>query len=112
MKKNVCKAVILALVFALLISSAALAAESVRLKANKRLYFREGPGNQYEEVGGYGSGEEYYTVVAKAYDSYNGIYWVKVECPWWGPYFTAWTGYSRFYANDRKFDSLPWDYSY
>ncbi len=112
MKKNTFRVITLALVFVLLLSAAALASESVRLKAQKRLYFRDGPGTQYNEVGGYGSGDEFYTVVAKAYDSRNGIYWVKVECPWWGPYYTAWTGYSRFYAEEYKFDSLPMDYSY
>ena len=112
MRKTSTKLIVLALVFALLLSVAVLASASVRLQAQKRLYFRTGPGTQYAEDGGYGSGEEWYTIVSKAYDRNNGIYWVEVECPWWGPYYTAWTGYSRFYANQRKLDELPWNYSY
>ncbi len=112
MKNRTQKFIVLVLTVALLLSLAAIASASVRLQAQKRLSFRSGPGTQYEYLGGYGSGDEYYTVVSKAYDSRNGIYWVEVECPWMGPYATAWTGYSRFYANSRKFDELPWNYYY
>ncbi len=62
----------------------------------QRLATRTGPGTQYDEAGSYFQQGTLVTVLSKAYDSRNGIWWVQVEFTYNGAPMRAYTGVKRF----------------
>ena len=75
--------------------------------ANDKLSTREGPGTQYREGGTYSVKGQYIQVLAKAYDSRNGIWWVKCVIPYKGESRILWTGYKRFDHSTLSLSQLP-----
>lgn len=69
---------------------------SVTATLNQRLATRTGPGTQYDEPGSFLSAGKAVTVLSKAYDSRNGIWWVQVEFSSGGNRYRAYTGVKRF----------------
>ena len=50
---------------------------------------------------------QYIRVLARAWDSRNGIWWVKCEIPVRNEYRVLWTGYKRFDAQTLPLESIP-----
>ena len=63
---------------------------------NRRLATRTGPGTQYDEPGSFLGAGYSVTVLSKAYDTSNGIWWVQVEFTDGGATYRAYTGVKRF----------------
>ena len=63
---------------------------------NQRMATRTGPGTQYDEPGSFFSQGTAVTVLSKAYDSRNGIWWVQVEFQYQNQTMRAYTGVKRF----------------
>lgn len=63
---------------------------------NDKLATRTGPGTQYDEPGTFLSRGSQVTVLSKAYDQRNGIWWVQVEFTASGSAYRAYTGVKRF----------------
>ena len=75
-----------------------------------RLSTRDGPSPRYNDMGTYNLKGQYVRIVAKSWDSYNGIWWVECDIPNVG---RLWTGAKRFDASTLPLDVLPtenWDY--
>ena len=68
---------------------------------------RTGPGTNYADAGTYFVGGQYLKVLSRAYDSANGIWWVKCEIPDQGRILTLWTGYKRFDSTTLPLESIP-----
>ena len=63
---------------------------------NNRLATRTGPGTTYDEPGSFLAAGHQVTVLSKAYDSRNEIWWVQVEFSDNGVRYRAYTGVKRF----------------
>ncbi len=61
-----------------------------------KLATRTGPGTQYDEPGSFLSAGKQVTVLSKAYDQRNEIWWVQVEFTASGATYRAYTGVKRF----------------
>ena len=72
-----------------------------------KLATRKGPGTQYDGGGTYSVKNQYIKVLAKAWDSRNGIWWVKCEIPYHGETRILWTGWKRFDHSTISLDDLP-----
>ena len=72
---------------------------------NQRLSCRSGPGTQYEEPVNYFSAGTSLTLLAKAYDQRNGVWWVMVEFSYKSMRYRAYTGAKRF--DNLNLDRLP-----
>lgn len=75
--------------------------------AVQKLATRKGPGTQYEEGGTYSVKGQNIKVLARAWDSRNGTWWVKCEIPYKGKIRVLWTGYSRFDAATLPLENIP-----
>lgn len=65
----------------------------------QRMATRTGPGTDYDEPGSFFEKGTTVTVLSKAYDQVNGIWWVQVE-------FTAYNGTSRAYTGAKRLPDL------
>ena len=63
---------------------------------NRKLATRTGPGTRYDEPGTFLKAGDQVTVLSKAYDSRNEIWWVQVEFRENGQLYRAYTGAKRF----------------
>ena len=72
-----------------------------------KLATRTGPGTQYAEGGTYNVKGQYIQVLARAYDTRNGIWWVKCVIPYKGENRVLWTGYKRFDHSQLPLESIP-----
>ena len=72
---------------------------------NQRLATRTGPGTQYDEPDSFFSAGTRVTLLSKAYDQRNGIWWVQVEFSENGSRYRAYTGAKRF--SDLNLNQLP-----
>ncbi|MBR3335200.1 MAG: hypothetical protein IKG23_12995 [Clostridia bacterium] len=72
-----------------------------------KLATRKGPGTQYDGGGTYNIKNQYVKVLAKAWDSRNGIWWIKCEIPYKKEIRVLWTGYKRFDHSSFNLDDLP-----
>ena len=63
---------------------------------NQKLATRTGPSTKYDEPGTYLSANSHVTVLSKAYDTGNGIWWVQVDMSSNGARVRAYTGQKRF----------------
>ena len=63
---------------------------------SKKLATRTGPSTQYDEPGSFLSAGKQVTVLSKAYDDRNEIWWVQVEFKESGSTYRAYTGEQRF----------------
>ena len=77
----------------------------VRCTLNAKLATRTGPGTDYDEPGTFLSPGATVTVLSKAYDRANGIWWVQVEFSEYGYTYWAYTGAQRM--NNLNLDSVP-----
>lgn len=78
--------------------------------ATDKIATRNGPSPRYTGMGTYSLKGQYLRVVAKAWDSTNGIWWVKVDIPGAG---LLWTGAKRFDASTLQLSVLAeevWTY--
>ena len=64
--------------------------------ANRRVATRTGPGTQYDEPGSFNQAGAGYSILSKAYDQRNGIWWVQIEIPTRDGVIWAYTGVKRF----------------
>ena len=62
---------------------------------NQRLATRTGPGTWYDEPGSFFQAGAWITVLSKAYDTSNGIWWLQVEFTSGGAAYRAYTGLKR-----------------
>ena len=72
-----------------------------------KLSTRTGPGTQYTDSGTYSVKGQWINVLSRAWDSHNGIWWVKCEIPYNGEIRVLWTGYKRFDSSTIPLDSIP-----
>ncbi len=75
--------------------------------ATQKLATRSGPGTQYSEEGTYFVAGQYIKIISRAYDSRNGIWWVKCEVPTESGARLLWTGYKRFDSATLPLESIP-----
>ena len=75
--------------------------------AAQKLATRNGPGTTYDEKGTYNVAGQYIKVLSRAWDSRNGIWWVKCEIPYRGEIRVLWTGYKRFDSSTLPLESIP-----
>ena len=75
--------------------------------AKQKIATRNGPGTQYDEKGTYNVAGQYLRVFSRAWDSRNGIWWVKCEIPYKGEKRVLWTGYKRFDSDTLPLESIP-----
>lgn len=81
----------------LLCTCTALADTYARL--NQSIATRMGPGTEYVEAGTYLREGDYVTVLTKAWDATNGIWWVQVEFEYDGNLYRLYTGAQRMNVN-------------
>ncbi|MBR6185980.1 MAG: hypothetical protein IKQ41_06910 [Clostridia bacterium] len=74
---------------------------------NAKLATRTGPGTLYDEPGSFLSAGSRVTVLSKAYDQRNGIWWVQVDFTESGAHYRAYTGVKRF--NGLNLNLIPED---
>ncbi len=67
----------------------------IRTTLSMRLATRSGPSTKYTELGSYFKAGDPITVLSRAYDSGNGIWWVQVEFTYLGTPRRAYTGLKR-----------------
>ncbi len=72
-----------------------------------KLVTRTGPSTLYEGGGTYSMRGQYIRVPSRAFDSRNGIWWVKCEIPYGSEIRVLWTGYKRFDADTLPLESIP-----
>ena len=72
-------------------------------KLNQRLATRTGPGTQYDGAGSYFSAGKTLTLLSKAYDDRNKIWWVQTE-------FTYGKQKIRAYTGAKRIDGLNLNY--
>ncbi len=77
-----------------------------------KLATRDGPGTQYNGKGTYFVKGQYIKVLTRAWDSRNGIWWVKCEIPYHNEIRVLWTGYKRFDHGTLPLESIPIDPDY
>ena len=87
--------------------SAGLAETELYGYAIQKLATRDGPGTTYKETGTYNVANTYVRVLSRAWDSANGIWWVKVVIPYHGENRILWTGYKRFDPASLPLESIP-----
>ena len=75
--------------------------------AKQKLATRSGPGTTYDEKGTYNVAGQYIRVLSRAWDSRNGIWWVKCEIPYRNEIRVLWTGSKRFDSSTIPLDSIP-----
>ena len=76
---------------------------------NSKLATRTGPSTKYDEPGTFLSAGRQVTVLSKAYDSRNEIWWVQVEFSAGGAQYRAYTGVKRF--NGLNLQYIPEEYA-
>ena len=72
-----------------------------------KLATRTGPSTLYEGGGTYSVRGQYIRVLSRAFDSRNGIWWVKCEIPYGSEIRVLWTGYKRFDADTLPLEAIP-----
>lgn len=72
-----------------------------------KLSTRSGPSPGHTDMGTYNMKGQYVKVLSRAWDSTNGIWWVKCEIPYQSETLTVWTGYKRFDSRTLPIDSIP-----
>ena len=75
---------------------------------NKRLSTRTGPSTKYDEPGTFLRAGDRVTVLSKAWDDVNEIWWLQVEFRSGGEKYRAYTGLKRF--SDVNINSIPEEY--
>lgn len=75
--------------------------------ATDKLATRSGPGTQYAGKGTYSVAGQYIRVLSRAWDSRNGIWWVKCAIPYKKETRILWTGYKRFDSETLPLESIP-----
>ena len=73
-----------------------------------RMATRSGPSTNYDGLGSYFTEGDWVTVMTKAYDKRNGIWWVQVEFKYQGTPRRAYTGVKRV---DVDLDFIPEEYA-
>ena len=73
--------------------------------ATMKISTRSGPSTHYQDTGTYNLAGQYLRVLARAWDSENEIWWVKVVIPSNGR--ALWTGYKRFDHSTLPLDIIP-----
>ena len=71
-------------------------------RLTQRMATRSGPGTKYSGLGSYFKKGQKVTVISKAYDKANGIWWVQVEFTYGGKLRRAYTGAKRVKVNLSK----------
>lgn len=75
---------------------------------NSRLASRTGPSTNYDEPGSFFNAGTSVTVLSRAYDSRNNIWWVQVEFKYSGAWYRVYTGVKRF--NYLNLNFIPEEY--
>ena len=75
---------------------------------NSKLATRTGPGTAYDEPGTFLSSGSSVTVLSKAYDNANGIWWVQVEFYYGRNWYRAYTGLKRM--SGLNINNVPEEY--
>ena len=75
---------------------------------NQRLSTRTGPSTKYDEPGTFLRAGDRVTVLSKAWDDVNEIWWLQVEFRSGGEKYRAYTGLKRF--SDVNINSIPEEY--
>ena len=75
---------------------------------NKRLSTRTGPSTKYDEPGSFLRAGDRVTVLSKAWDDVNEIWWLQVEFRSQGQKYRAYTGLQRF--SDVNINYIPEEY--
>jgi hypothetical protein len=75
---------------------------------NSRLASRTGPSTNYDEPGSFFSAGTSVTVLSRAYDSRNNIWWVQVEFYYSSSWYRVYTGVKRF--NNLNLNAIPEEY--
>ena len=75
---------------------------------NSRLATRTGPSTTYDEPGSFFSAGASVSVLSRAFDNRNGIWWVQVEFFYNGAGYRAYTGVKRF--NNLNLNAIPQEY--
>ena len=77
-----------------------------------KLATRTGPSPRYEGGKTYSVKGQYIQVLSRAFDSGNGIWWVKCVIPYGDEKRILWTGYKRFDPNTLPLEWIPLDPDY
>lgn len=75
--------------------------------ATQKIATRKGPGTSYEGGPTYPLKGQYVRVLSRAFDSANGIWWVKIEITQDFETQYLWTGYKRFDSKTLPLSSIP-----
>ncbi len=75
---------------------------------NSRLASRTGPSTNYDEPGSFFNAGTSVTVLSRAYDNRNNIWWVQVEFNYSGAWYRVYTGVKRF--NNLNLNTIPEEY--
>ena len=75
------------------------AGQPIQTTLSQRLATRSGPGTTYTELGSYFAAGDPITVISRAFDSRNRIWWVQVEFKYKGTPRRAYTGVKRVNVN-------------
>ena len=81
---------------------------NIRGTLNSKLATRTGPSTTYDEPGSFFSAGTSVTVLSRAYDQRNEIWWVQVEFQYQGRLYRAYTGVKRF--NGLNLSAVPEEY--
>ena len=81
---------------------------SVTGTLNQRLSTRTGPSTKYDEPGTFLRAGDRVTVLSKAWDDVNEIWWLQVEFRSGGEKYRAYTGLKRF--SDVNINAIPEEY--
>ena len=76
-----------------------IALASLTVTTNQKLATRTGPGTQYDEPGTFLYAGASVTAVARAWDSYNEIWWVQVDFAEGSSRYRVYTGLKRLNVN-------------
>ncbi len=97
MRKTAALLLVLALVTALAAPVLAdFAYARIQARLSERMATRTGPGTQYDEPGSFFSAGTDVTLISRAYDERNGIWWVQADFTYGGRRYRAYTGAKRF----------------
>lgn len=80
----------------------------VTVTLNSRLATRTGPSTTYDEPGSFFSAGTSVSVLSRAYDTRNRIWWVQVEFYYSGSWYRAYTGVKRF--SNLNINAIPEEY--
>ena len=72
-----------------------------------KLATRSGPSTTYQGMGTYSVKGQWIKVLSRAWDTRNGIWWVKCEIPYRNEIRVLWTGYKRFDSSTIPLESIP-----